>query len=174
MKIIPLTRGLVALVDDEDHAALSHFKWYPHPAKVKCRTTYYASRKGGVGESTTVYMHRAVMDAGPGQLVDHADRDGLNNQRSNLRFCTPTQNLANSRRPNASGFRGVSIDKARALHKRPWCAFIQDAGRSKLVGRFETPEAAARAYDRAASALFGAYAQLNFPPAANDDVGEAA
>tara|TARA_R110002051_G_scaffold316556_3_gene396344 strand:+ start:225 stop:722 length:498 start_codon:yes stop_codon:yes gene_type:complete len=160
---------LVALVDDADYEALARFTWHAKPMFVKSRAAHYATRGGRPGEPGTVYMHRAVMAANKGQMVDHIDRDGLNNQRGNLRFCTATQNVANSRRPNASGFRGVSFDKARAEQRKPWCVFIQREGHGRLVGRYETAEQAALAYDRAAVALFGPFAQLNFPPAGNDN-----
>lgn len=174
MKTIPLSRGLFAQVDDDDYGALAAYRWTAVPMQNKSRAAFYASRRGRPGEPITVYMHRQVMAAKSGQMVDHADRDGLNNQRANLRFCTATQNLANNVRTNASGFRGVSLDKSRALHRKPWCAFIQRDGKSCLVGRFETPEEAARAYDRAAANQFGAFAMLNFPLASNDDVKAAA
>lgn len=174
MKMIPLSRGLFARVDDEDFAALAAHSWCAKPMKTKARDAYYAARKGRTGEPATVYMHREIMGAAPDQMVDHADRDSLNNQKANLRFCTPTLNLANSVRTNASGFRGVSLDKSRAHHRKPWGAFIQRDGRSCLVGRFETAEEAARAYDRAAASQFGAFALLNFPRPANDDVEAAA
>lgn len=53
MKTIPLTRGLFAQVDDEDHPYLSQFTWYAD----KSRNTFYAARnvprEGGGWKKTT-------------------------------------------------------------------------------------------------------------------------
>src|SRR5262249_11741106 len=89
---------------------------------------------------------------------DHKDHHGTNNQRENLRPCTPSQNFANGRyRLGASGFRGV-----RELRKTSrWRASIG----TQELGTFATAEEAAHAYDAVAIKHYGDFATLNFPDA---------
>lgn len=164
MKLIPLTRGLSAVVDDDAYEALSKHKWHAVPAGRKGVTGFYAVRGVPNGTPSTVYMHRQVAGAEQGQMVDHIDRDGLNNQSANLRFCTHTLNLGNTRRENVSGFRGVYWHRA----KRRWYAQLQFEGKRYCTKRFKDPVDAAKAYDALAQQYFGAFATLNFPSAAND------
>lgn len=104
---IPLSKGLVALVDDGDYDALSRHKWCAQRGK----GTHYAMRKVVLaGEQHFVYMHVAIMGARPGMQIDHIDHDGLNNQRDNLRHVTQHGNMQNRRGANrnaASGQRNV-------------------------------------------------------------------
>lgn len=157
MKQIPLTRGQFALVDDEDFDGLSKFKW--HLRTVKDSDRMYAYRfdgDGGNGNKRPVAMHRQILSETRRNIdVDHEDRNGLNNQRSNLRLSTRSQNNANAAIPkdNKSGYKGVSFDKTRNL----WKAGLA----SKNLGRFETKEDAARAYNKAAFDQFGKFARLN-------------
>jgi len=160
MRTIPLRSGkypgLVALVDDADYELLIHYRWFPSKS----------NRPGGyprfyaftwIGRSP-VRMHRLLADW---PRVDHADGNGLNNQRSNLRPTTQAQNLANQRkRPGVtSQFKGVSWRS----RPSPWRATITINGKQVALGSFTEEEAAARAYDAAALAAYGDYARLNFP-----------
>ena len=105
MKRIPLTQGKFALVDDEDFEALSQFKWRakhcPDGRRPEKSSKWYACRteirKRGpkAGKKKEVYMHRFLMDAPRGKVVDHLNGDGLDNRRANLRICTQKENLAN-------------------------------------------------------------------------------
>jgi hypothetical protein len=108
-----------------------------------------------------VYLHRLLMNAVQTQQVDHANGNSLDNRRENLRFCTSSQNSQNRRRTSTSGFKGVSL-KPRYKSK-PWEANIKVAGKLKYLGRFQTPEEAAKAYDSAARDMFGEFAHTNFP-----------
>jgi hypothetical protein len=159
MKTIPLTRGAIATVDDEDFEWLSSFKWYALKSN-RFGGRYYAVRQSsrrGDAKPRTIYMHREILGASPGVLVDHRDHDTLNNQRHNLRPATPSDNAANARRVvGESGFRGVRIDK------RDGAFLVQVRGDS---ARFKNAEDAARAYDALAERHFGEFAKLNFPKA---------
>lgn len=157
MKYIPLTQGKVAIVDDEDYEELSKYRWHAQ----KHRWTYYAQRALRVdGRHTIVIMHRQIMDASRGQGVDHENGDGLDNQKSNLRFATHSQNQGNRKRwpRNTSGRRGVS-----ALPNGRWRAVIKRDGTVFHLGCFDDIDVAARAYDAAAIRLFGEFANPNFP-----------
>jgi hypothetical protein len=162
MKEIYLTRGLLALVDDEDFPKLSGYMWQAS----KKNNAWYAKRDVLVdGKTSALYMHRAILDVPPGFEVDHRDGDGLNNQRDNLRQATHRQNLHNSRPFDASGFKGVTWHKG--AHK--WMAQIkpQAGGPNKYLGCFADPEEAARVYDAVALELRGEFARLNFPAASS-------
>lgn len=93
--------------------------------------------------------------------VDHINRNRLDDRRSNLRLSTPSQNRANAtaRTRNRSGFKGVSISK----HTGRWQSILTFEGKRHFLGRFDTPEKAAAAYDDAARVHFGEFAVLNFP-----------
>lgn len=161
MKQIPLTRGLVALVDDEDYEWLSQWRWHAHEHN---KGHFHATRYVRTEVKTKwghkykrLLMHREIMNAPEGTDVDHWDRDELHNWRANLRVCTRSQNIANAQRSsaNTSGYKGVYRMKG------PWAARIKCEGRNHFLGYFDTAEAAARAYNEAAVRLFGDFACVN-------------
>ena len=158
MKQITLTRGLAALIDDEDYPRVSRFKW----SAVKCNGKFYAARRPMVrGKGQTIYLHRFLLEAAPGLEGDHIDGDGLNCVRSNLRICTHAENRRNNKiqANNTSGYRGVSWCRSRSK----WEAYINLNRQRHNLGRYPNAEDAARAYDHAARLLFGDFARLNFP-----------
>jgi hypothetical protein len=162
---LPLSQGLVAIVDKEDaeREEIGGVKWHAD----KSLHTFYAVRNVFVGETRTKRsLHRAIMYDTPVDVtVDHVDRDGLNNCRANLRRATYSQNSRNRRLTvrNVSGYIGVSYAK----RKRKWvgCLSVQKGlHRSTLYyGYFDDPESAARARDAAAIEHYGEFASLNFP-----------
>lgn len=155
---IPLRNGGVALVDEADAARLSGHAWYREDRA----HTSYACRQARVGRKVVkVYLHREVLGlAHPSQQADHANGDGLDNRRANLRPATRSENMANRRAAARDiPYRGVY----RSRRGRPYRAQITAAGRVRHLGQFDSPEVAALAYDRAALAAFGPFAVLNFP-----------
>lgn len=156
MREIPLTQGKTALVDDGDFDLVSRFKWQA----AKAPRTWYAHRvEYGGKRKKTESMHRLILDAPLGMLVDHINGNGLDNRRDNLRLATKGQNNYNTRlrRDNATGYKGVKRNCLR------WVARIRIDRRLIHLGSFSTKEDAARAYDSAARRHFGEFAKLNFP-----------
>lgn len=165
MKVIKLirrkltTKTKYTLVDDADYDWLSKFTWYEN---YKSKASYAVTSVGG----KLIPMHQMLMPNPPtGLTPDHKDRDGLNNQRENLRWATDSQQNINRRTyaNNTSGYRGVSFDKKRKL----WQAYIREDGVMKGLGRFRTRDMAARAFNEAAKRLYGEFAVLNEIPAIN-------
>lgn len=157
MKEIRLTKGKVALVDDADFDTVSRYRWFANEQKNgKC----YAI---GDVEGKRVYMHRLLMGFPPSQ-VDHANGDGLDNRRSeNLRVATHGQNLVNTRlRPGRSGERTSQYKGVCRLRCSPnWIAQITVNNKVRYLGSFVEERDAALAYNRAALAAWGEFAQLN-------------
>lgn len=153
---IPLTQGHVALVDVDDYEVVIARPWSVRAngdrlyAQCAARTSAY--------RKTTRQMHR-VLTGWP--LVDHANGNGLDNRRGNLRPASPSQNNANARvRPGtSSGFKGVTWHGSSGK----WLARTHLKGRVYRLGFFADPAEAARAYDAKARELFGQFARLNFP-----------
>lgn len=151
MMLIVLSNGSLTKVDDEDFFTLNQYQWYTISG-------YAVTRIGGHLDRTEVFMHNLIMPPPSGFKVDHKDRDKLNNQRSNLRFATNSQNMQNAVHPhNTSGYRGV------AFYKGKWCAQIMKDGQLHYLGRHVEKADAAHAYDLKAIELFGPGAYLNFP-----------
>lgn len=152
MKLIPLTQGQFAIVDDEDFAWLSQWKWFAR----KVRNTFYAARSVREnGKKRFIHMHRLVNNTPDGLLTDHKNGDGLDNRRENLRDATLSQNAGNvgPRPQGTTSVKGIYFDKARGQ----WAADIQYEKKRTRLGRFQTQAAAMAAYDTAAKRLFGQF-----------------
>ena len=150
--------GLIyqALVDDEDYQHLSQYTWRWIGAGYVARQTKW--KEDGRYRFGSIYMHREILSAPKGLVVDHRNGNTLDNQRSNLRLCSQSENVAAGRTRATSRFRGVSRADSQ---RNPWSARIGHDGRMKYLGSFATEEEAALAYNRAALELYGEFARLN-------------
>lgn len=137
---------VLALIDVEDISLVKDSLWHV----------------GGGGYAKSgdhKFMHRLILNAPEGSQVDHINGNKLDNRRSNLRLATASQNRANKGKivNNTSGYKGVS------LSGKKWAADIAMNKVKVRLGRFDTPEEAAKAYDQAARELHGEFARPNFP-----------
>lgn len=161
MKLIPLTQGKFAEVDDIDFDLVSKKTWFAR----KWGKTWYAIANTYDAETKkrgSIKMHRFIVNqSDPNIKIDHRDTDGLNNKRNNLREATQAQNLMNrgATSKSTSGMKGVTWNKDR----NKWQAQIMANRKNNHLGLFEDKEAAARAYDAAALIHHGEFARLNFP-----------
>lgn len=156
---IPIGRGLIAIIDEQDAGMVAVSKW--HSLKRTDGFGYYAvrNRPTRMDGKFELYLHRAIMRPAVGYEIDHRNGDGLDCRRENLRCASHQQNSQNIRRRalSSSGFKGV-----RPADKGRWKAYIKLDGRQRHLGVFDAKEDAARAYDAAAVQLFGEFACLNF------------
>jgi hypothetical protein len=152
LKKIPLSDGSKARVNNCFYGLLKKFRWYVIKAKHTQYAVWYRTSREKIA------MHQMILGARGGQVVDHIDGDGLNNQVANLRVCDWSQNVMHSvrRRRGRSRYKGVD------RHHGKWRARIAAYGQRMHLGNYATEEEAARAYDRAAVRHHGEFAVLNF------------
>jgi hypothetical protein len=150
---IPLLRGQTTLVDDDVYPELAQYRWRLNSSGYAVRS-YKANDK-----EIVVCMHREIMHAPRGLVVDHISGNRLDNRRSELRLITQQENLMNRRcfKNNRCGYKGVTHQHGK------WHARIQFHETLIHLGFWEDPITAALAYDCAAHKLFSEYAHPNLP-----------
>lgn len=150
MKVIKLTQGKFAIVDDSDHVGLSKYKWYA----AKRGYGFYAQR---MKNRQIIQMHRLLTGALKGQDVDHINGDTLDNRRENLRIVTRSQNEWNrdKQRNNSTGYKGVILSRGRYI------ARIRVHSKLINLGSFSDKKEAALAYNGGATKYHGEFAKLN-------------
>lgn len=162
-KEIELTRGFVALVDDDWFPVLSEFSWCVAPGNPNKNKMYVVHGVLVQTEPTKIvrhiHMHRLITNAQEGFMVDHRDGNPLNNQRCNLRVCTGSNNNMNRNigSRNKSGFKGVYWDSRKGV----FISRLQMGGKNVHYQAFLDPIMAARAYDVAALKFAGQFALTN-------------
>lgn len=156
MKELKITKGKIVLIDDEDFEKVSQYNWISREGR---NTSYAKAHIGSWKDRKFIHLHNLIMNTPAGCIVDHLDHNGLNNQKSNLRLCTNSQNSKNRTSWGKSKYLGVS--PRRQKDKISWKAEINSENKRKYLGVFESEEAAANAYNVAALELNGKYANLN-------------
>jgi len=141
-----LGKDKLILVDNENYKELNKYKW--------------SSKHGYAYNKKLKQMHRLIMDCPRGMEVDHIDGNPLNNQKSNLRICTLSENRKNRKKSlnKTSEYKGVSWNK----HNKSWRAYIGIERKNNCIGYFKNERHAAMAYDLWARELHGKFARLNF------------
>jgi hypothetical protein len=152
--LLPLglnAKGGYAIVDEEN-AWLDRYKW----------------SDDGHGYAITMrlqqgfYLHHIIMGKPQnGEVVDHVNRNSLDNRMGNLRFVTRQHNNINqgSKKGVSSAHKGVV--KIAGVNR--WKASIKMDGRTYRMGTFNNERDAALAYDGYARLLFGEFAYINLP-----------
>ena len=145
-------RRWLVMVDNEDYEYLNQFNWHTD----KYGTV--SSSFGGKGKKRMI-LARFLLQPKDNKEINHIDGNRLNNQKSNLRLATSSQNKINRgpRKDNQSGYKGVSWHNQR----KKWTARIMISGKYKHLGLFENLIEAARSYNKAASEYYGQFAWLN-------------
>lgn len=137
-----------AIVDVEDLERCKQHKWHFERNYVLCTATKW-------------YLHHFILNHKPSKanVVDHINKNGLDNRKSNLRLCSIAQNNCNSARGknNSSGYVGVCYNKKTGK----WVASITKNYKYYTLGSFPTKELAGAAYNKAAKELHGEFAHVN-------------
>ena len=157
---IDLGESYFTIVEPRDYYLIRHFKWCVWGTGRK----FYAVRVMIIkpGQTKLMYLHREIMNAPKGTLVDHRNLDPLDNRRENLRFATHAENMQNKRKTSSktsSRFVGVVLNKRNGR----WYARIKYKKKQIALGCFGNEIDAAKAYDAAAKKYYGKFARLNFP-----------
>ncbi len=132
MTEIPLTRGYMAVIDDEHADVVGRYRWR---VLVQPHTCYAIARLPRLfGKQRSVYLHRPILNAGPGERVEHVDHDGLMNRRANLRIRPVGLGGMRTGRP-FSKEEGVEWD----AEAGKWSAsFDDEGGRTVRIGLYDT------------------------------------
>ena len=142
MKIIELTKGRQAIVDDSDYKYLNQWKWhysdggYAHRSQhIRIGKNKYSCKK--------IRMHRVINNTPDGFITDHINRNKLDNRKCNLRTTNKSVNTINRGKPNnnTSGFKGVYLDSWTGK----WRAELKLNRKKISLGRFVEIEDAIKA-----------------------------
>ena len=180
MKEIELTKGYVAIVDDDDYEWLSQYKWnasissekrWNSDPYVSAKTTIYKVWDDGFTWRRSEHMPRMIMNAKQGEVVDHINHVTLDNRKENLRVCSAKENGRNSNKqksingkPCTSIYKGATLfrcNKGKYGIYEYWRSQICVDGNMIYLGQFKTEEDAALAYNDAALKYHGDFARLN-------------
>lgn len=155
MSYIELTKGKRAIVDNEDFDYLNQWKWCYVGSGYVMRRKYLGGGRGNE-KAEYILMHRLIAGTPKDMDTDHINGDGLDNRRSNLRVCTTSQNMGNTRHyGKKSQYKGVQP------HKDKWVARINIGRKTIYLGIYTTEEQAGESYNKAAKSHYGQFAKLN-------------
>lgn len=158
MKEILIYPNTKCTVDDEDFERISKFSWH------SCKGGNGLYARTGYNRETKLHkkclMHRMIMNMKDSRdKIDHVDGNGLNNQKSNLRKCSDSQNMFNraKNKNTSSKYKGVTF----ISKENEYMVRYGYKRKVEYVGRYDNEVEAALAYNCAASFAFREFARLN-------------
>lgn len=149
-------------VDDEDYQKLSQYKWYlSHKS--------YANRNrkiiDGKKDIEPIGMHTFILGKKDGLVIDHINEDKLDNQKSNLRYISNTENIRRrgADKRSTTGYKGVYRFKSKNLKSTTirYLSHIRVDGRLICLGYFKDKKEAALAYNKASKKYHGDFGFQN-------------
>ena len=152
---------LTCIIDKEDAIQIKHMYWFAIP---KGSTYYVESYPTTPKPRRRIKLHRLLLSATVGSIVDHSDGDGLNNSKKNIRLCSFAENSRNKKSDSNKmfcKFKGVSNSYSSL---NPFRSSLHLNGKRVSLGCFSTAEESAKAYNEAALKYFGEFARLNIIP----------
>jgi ribosomal protein L24E len=159
MKEIKTKNGESFIIDD------STYKQLTENEILKNLSWHIRHDKGVSYVIASINLHRIIVNAKPGEIVDHKNGNGLDNRKSNLRICSKSQNNANrkSKKNGKSKYLGVSVQSYNTLTGKTilYVATIKKDGKRIYIGSFKCEKTAALAYNKKAKELHGVFANLN-------------
>lgn len=153
-------KGYQVLLDDDVWEWASKRSWFVNKANLSRSGKVYFIGSFEGRKRVKRQLHRLIMGVGKGDLaIDHISGDTLDNQRSNLRVCTTSENSRNAkrRRDNSSGYKGVNFHK----FSGHWRATIQVDKKQIHLGLFNSAEEAYKAYCEASKKYHGEFGRTN-------------
>lgn len=154
MKIV-LIKDKTVLIDADDIDRVTQYKWQYNPSNGAIERRHHISGSGKTRVRESWNLARFIMNAPKDMQVDHKNHNRLDNRKCNLRLATPSQNIANARRVNKNGYRGI------AKHKSGYTAQGSKNGEHFYLGLYKTATEAAQAYNEYAKKTWGEFAILN-------------
>lgn len=153
-------KGNTMLISACDYDYAIYYKWYLNKSGYP---STYGSNDGSIQFGVLVPFHQLIFGQQlPGMVIDHINRDRLDNRRSNLRLCTSLENSYNRSKPSGSKNKYKGVTK-RGIKKPTYTASITKDGVKHEIKGCLTEEDAAKMYDVMAEELFGEFAAKNFP-----------
>jgi len=154
-------KGKFVIVDNENFNYLNQFRWHCDNGYAHRKEYIKDDGKFDKSKYRNIYMQSLVIECPKDKMIEHANRNGLDNRKSNLRIANWAQNMQNRKtKKSITGIKGVFFSKDHKRRKR-WIASIAVSSKRIHLGRFLTPEEAALAYNQAAKQYFGEFAYLN-------------
>lgn len=156
-RLIRLNKGEFAIVDEEDFEMLNKHLWY---LSIQGNNKYAQRRINIGGKITNCTMH-VFLCRKEGFIIDHINRNGLHNYKSNFRYCNYSENTTNrvKKAKGSSNYYGVYYSKRESIFR----SCITKNGKFYDLGKFTSEIDAAVAHDVKAKELHGEFASLNFP-----------
>ena len=149
-------------VDDEDYEWLNQWKWHLSgpPNRYAVRTNI--SKENGKYIYKSIFMHRELLKTEKENIVDHIDRNSLNNQKHNLRIANNSQNAANRNKKPRKNCKYIGIQYKKWKNtKEHWVGIIKKDNKYYNTYKYYTQLEAAMAYNELAKKYHGEFAILN-------------